>query len=235
MKILLVEDNEPLAKRIKRQLSDRDLVDIAETAKEALDKLQGITYDVIIVDLNLPDMSGKELCQHIRYKGILSPILIMTAIDDIDTKVSLFNIGVDDYITKPFHAREFKARLTALGRRYPLKEGGSKIICGDLVLDVASRTAIRSGVLIPLRRKEFDILEYMLRHQGRVLTRRMIIDHAWDSHKTSWGSTVDVHIKNIRDKIDRPFSYALIKTSYGLGYRVDASNDVNTKKGEDDV
>lgn len=232
MKIFLVEDNESLARRIKRQLRVDNLVDIVHTGTDALEMLAEFTYDIIIVDLKLPDIHGSVLCERIRSMQIDTPLLVMTGVDDVDVKVALLNIGADDYITKPFHAKELKARISALGRRYPSRTWDRNLTCGDLVLDPMARTVHRAGDSIKLRRKEFDILEYLLRNKGRVLTRQMIIDHAWESTKSGWGSTVDVHIKHLRDKIDRPFSYPLIKTAYGLGYRVDASGGINLEKGE---
>ena len=226
MKILLIEDNKPLAERMKRQLSSTYIVDVVHKGAAGIEKLRQIEYDAVIMDLGLPDIAGKDVCRSIRAANKTIPILVVTGVDHIDSKVTLLNLGADDYITKPFHARELKARIVALTRRCESRADGNTLSCGDLVLDRDARTAYRAGVAIPLRRKEFDILEYLMKNKGRVLTRRMIITHAWDSSKGGWGSTVDVHIKHLRDKIDRPFETQLIKTAYGVGYRVDASDGI---------
>lgn len=222
MKVLLVEDNARLVDRIKRWFGHLYLIDIASNGKEALSKLAEVNYGVIILDLGLPDMTGLEICERARNMNIDTPILILTGEDDMQSRVRLLESGADDYITKPFDTNELRARLSALARRQPMRANHSLIIYQDLEIDVNQRKAYRSGSHIPLRRKEFDILEYLVRNNGRVLTREMIINHAWDSSKLNWNSTVNVHIKHLRDKIDRPFPTQLIKTAYGLGYRVDA-------------
>jgi DNA-binding response OmpR family regulator len=224
MKILLVEDNAHLLERVKKQLDKLYVVDIARTGHEAVEKGTYAGYGVILLDLGLPDISGLTVCKRLRDKGVETPILILTGMDDMTTRVDLLNHGADDYVTKPFDNRELKARVAALSRRSPLRYKKSPVITyKDLVIDPNKREVYRQGVGIPLRRKEFDILEYLVNNNGRVLTREMIINHAWDSNKTSWNSTVDVHIKHLRDKIDRPFNSSLIKTAYGLGYRVDVA------------
>lgn len=230
MKILVVEDNERLAERIKQQLGRHYIVDAVHTGVEAIERLAEIEYGVIVLDLGLPDISGLRLCKMIREKEITAPILILTGEDDMDMRVELLDSGADDYLTKPFHYEELRARITALGRRRPIAQHSSLIVHHDLVIDTVSRQVYREGTHIPLRRKEFDILEYLVTHKGRVLTREMIINHAWDSGKVSWTTTVDVHIKHLRDKIDRPFKTPLIKTSYGLGYRVDIPERIKKRK-----
>ncbi len=223
MKLLLVEDNQNLLDRIKHQLDKFYVVDIAKTGEAAIDRATEIRYGVIILDLGLPDMSGLMVCKRIREKNINTPILVLTGIDDMTTRVNLLNHGADDYVTKPFDSNELRARIAALARRAPLRYTSTTIAYKDLVIDPETRQVYRQGIAIPLRRKEFDILEYLVNNSGRVLTREMIINHAWDSSKTSWNSTVDVHIKHLRDKIDRPFNSSLIKTAYGLGYKVDVA------------
>ena len=197
------------------------LVDWVTKGNDALAKLAEIEYTVIILDLGLPDMSGFEVCKQLRALGVHTPVLILTGEDDMPTRVKLLESGADDYMTKPFDANELRARLRALARRQSTKLHRSIIVYKDLKIDTDQRKVYRAGMHIPLRRKEFDILEYLVSNKGRVLTREMIINHAWDSSKISWNSTVDVHIKHLRDKIDRPFASPLIKTAYGLGYRVD--------------
>lgn len=221
MKILLVEDSSRLVDRMKQQLSRYYVIDTATNGKDGLAKIAEIEYNVIVLDLGLPDMSGLDICKQIRARGIDTPILILTGEDNTPTRVKLLDSGADDYVTKPFDTAELRARLSALARRQPNRANNALLIHEDLKIDVQQRKVYRDGIHIPLRRKEFDILEYLILNKGRILTREMIINHAWDSNKISWGSTVDVHIKHLRDKIDRPFKSPLIKTAYGLGYRVD--------------
>ncbi len=222
MKLLLVEDNERLAERLKYQLTKLYLVDVTTTGEGALTKAAETRYGVIVLDLGLPDMPGLTVCKRLREELKLdTPILILTGVDEVTSRVQLLDAGADDYLTKPFDSDELRARIAALARRQPLHIAKPALVYQDLVIDTERRTVVRAGTPIDLRRKEFDILEYLVSNRGRVLTREMIIDHAWDSSKTSWNSTVDVHIKHLRDKIDRPFHSSLIKTAYGLGYRVD--------------
>lgn len=221
MKLLLVEDNERLIERIKRQLGKQYVIDAVSNGAEALEKITTINYAVIMLDLGLPDTSGAEVCRQARAHGILTPILILTGADSIASRVELLNLGADDYVAKPFHIEELRARILALTRRQPLRKKKAAIRYQDLIINPEERTVIRAGTPIQLRRKEFDILEYLISNNGRVLTREMIINHAWDSQRTSWNSTVDVHIKHLRDKIDRPFKSSIIKTAYGLGYKVE--------------
>jgi len=151
-----------------------------------------------------------------------APILILTRLTSMSLRVKLLDMGADDYLTKPFDGEELRARVTALARRQHLTYISPVLTFCDLVIDIQQRKVYRSGIHVPLRRKEFDILAYLVNNRGRVLTREMILTHAWGAGKTCWSSTVDVHIKHLRDKIDRPFSFPLIKTAYGIGYQIDA-------------
>jgi DNA-binding response OmpR family regulator len=180
-----------------------------------------IQYGVILLDIGLPDISGIEVCKSLRKMKIDIPILILTGIDDMDTRVLVLECGADDYVTKPFNSDELKARIIALSRRRTRRPPESILEYKDLRMNLGQRTVHRNGQVIALRRKEFDILEYLISNQGRVLTRDMIMNHAWDADKISWNSTIDVHIKHLRDKIDKPFDESIIKTSYGLGYKID--------------
>lgn len=221
MKLLVVEDNERLVERIRRQLGAHYLIDAVSSGVEALEKTSAINYAVILLDLGLPDMNGLDVCKQLRKNNILTPILIVTGTNTVESRVDLLSAGADDYISKPFNADELRARIAALSRRQPITQNTTQIKYLDLVIDSEKRQVYRGGKPIDLRRKEFDILEYLVANKGRVLTREMIINHAWDSSHSSWHSTVDVHIKHLRDKIDKPFKKKLIKTAYGLGYKVD--------------
>lgn len=221
MKILIVEDNPRLSVRIKQQLQKWFLVELAESGDSALEKIAAYHFDLVLLDLVLPDMSGLEVCKEVRKTNSDLPILVLTGIATPESQVELLNAGADDYVAKPFNIEELKARIHALARRRLRSLSRPAISVGDLTLYPASREVIRAGLTIRLRRKEFDILEYLLTNVGRVLSREMIVNHAWPIASTTWSGSVDVHIKQLRDKVDRPFAYPLIKTSYGVGYMVE--------------
>lgn len=222
MKLLVVEDNTRLSERIFERLHKQHSVDIAETGHEVLMKTKSVNYEVIILDLGLPDMSGLEICKRLRALSIDTPILVLTGTNEMATRIELLNQGADDFMTKPFDANELRARISTLGRRRARRPPQKIIEYLDLSLDIDQRKVYRAGDLIELRRKEFDILEYLISNSGRVLTRDMIMNHVWDDNKTTWRSTIDVHIKHLRDKIDKPYNNPIIRTAYGLGYRVDS-------------
>lgn len=221
MKLLLVEDNQRLAERISYHLRKSYIVDIVESGEDALERVQQVEYGVILLDLGLPGMSGLEVCKNMRLLKVNNPILVLTGNTDITDRVDLLNAGADDYVTKPFNTEELRARIAAVGRRQNRSHIRSIIEYRDLTMDIDQHIVSRLGVEITLRRKEFDILEYLIINKGRIMTRNMIMDHVWSSHTNSWTSTVDVHIKHLRDKVDRPFDEAYIKTAYGLGYKID--------------
>ena len=221
MKLLLVEDNPRLAERISYHLRSLYTVDIVENGTDALEKAAYIQYGVILLDLGLPDMTGLDVCEKIREMNIQSPILVLTGNSDVEDRVKLLNAGADDYVTKPFNTDELRARIGAVGRRQVGRQLRALIEYRDLVMDIDMHKVSRSGKNIVLRRKEFDILEYLITNKGRIMTRTMIMDHVWSTHTNSWTTTIDVHIKHLRDKVDRPFETAYIKTAYGLGYKVD--------------
>lgn len=223
MKLLLVEDNQRLAERISYHLRKSYVVDVVENGEDALDKVKSIEYGVILLDLGLPDMSGLEVCKNMRLLKVNNPILVLTGNAEMTDRINLLNAGADDYVTKPFNTDELKARIAAVGRRQNRSHIRSIIEYRDLKIDIDQHKVSRSGVEINLRRKEFDILEYLITNRGRILTRDMIMNHVWSSQTNSWTSTVDVHIKHLRDKVDRPFEEAYIKTAYGLGYKIDES------------
>jgi DNA-binding response OmpR family regulator len=223
MKLLVVDDNKRLADRVKQQLVKTYLVDVAHTGEQALECVLHMDYAVITLDLGLPDISGEEVCRRLRGMGIHTPVLVLSGESSMDTRVRLLESGADDYIVKPFHVEELKARIAALARRPPLRKSKRLLTHRDLVIDSDERKVYRNGQAIDLRRKEYDILEYLVSNSGRTVTREMILSQAWDTDKVSLDGTVDVHIKHLRDKIDRPSQESLIKTVYGLGYKVDTS------------
>lgn len=221
MKLLLVEDNQRLAERISYYLRKSYIVDVVDSGEDALEKVKSIEYGVILLDLGLPGMSGLEVCKNMRRLKVNNPILVLTGNAEMTDRISLLDAGADDYVTKPFNTDELRARIAAVGRRQTRSHIRSMIEYRDLKMDVDRHKVSRLGVNIELRRKEFDILEYLIINKGRIMTRDMIMDHVWSSHTNSWTSTVDVHIKHLRDKIDKPFEDAYIKTAYGLGYRIE--------------
>ena len=235
MKVLVIEDNPRLADRIKNLLHKHWLVDVAFSGDEAISAATSQAIDVILLDLGLPDMNGLEVCKKLRELNVDCPILVLTGVDDKLSKVELLTAGADDYMTKPFDPGELKARITALSRRRMREPFQEKLYVADLVLDPGKRTVMRNGTPIDLRKKEFDILEYLLKNKGRVLSRQMIINHAWTSTSATWTGSVDVHIKQLRDKVDKPFPIHLIKTSYGVGYSIDIPNDLRNQRKEKEV
>jgi len=220
MKLLVIEDNRSLIESLRKHLGNSFSVDTANTGKEGTRRALSGGYDVVLLDLHLPDQNGYEICKAIRTAEVATPVLILTAVTDIPSKVTLLNAGADDYVTKPFSMAELKARLNALTRRAINLNTSTTLEVADLVIDPSRRRVERAGVAIPLRRKEFDILEYLVRNRGKAVSRAMIVDHVWNIDRETWHNTVDVHIKHLRDKIDRPFKRQLIKTAYGIGYMI---------------
>lgn len=228
MRVLVIEDSKRVADALREALKGAYVVDVQHTGKEALASLGLSEYDIILLDLGLPDMSGYEVCRQLRAKKITAPVIIVSGDDDTASKVEVLDSGADDYLTKPFSTDELKARMRAVMRRNGDAVEGTRFCVGDLELDPASRTVWRQSKEIELRRKEFDLLEYMMRNNGRTLTRPMIINHVWESGEELWTNAVDVHVKYLRDKVDRPFKEQLIKTVHGVGYKleVQATGDV---------
>jgi len=217
IKLLIIEDDVSLARSIQRYLEKDFGITIATNGAGGLEKVKKETYHLVMLDLNLPDMSGLVVCQELRQLEKEVPILILTGIDDSETQVKLLDAGADDYVTKPFEGRQLRARIDALLRRTGLTSK-SILRTHDLVIDSRRREAKRGEVVLSLRRKEYDILEYLTRNKGQAMTRAMIFDSVWG--KEGWPNSIDVHIKHLRDKVDRPFDVPLVETAHGIGYRV---------------
>lgn len=230
MRILIVEDSKRVARALRDSLRGQYIVDVEHTGNAALNNAHILGYDLILLDLGLPDMSGAMVCEELRARKVVAPIIIVTGDDTVGSKVSVLDCGADDYITKPFHAEELKARIRAVLRRNTQEINEARLSVGELELDPASRTVCRSGDEISLRRKEFDLLEYMMRNHGRTLTRQMILDHVWENSDGLWTNAVDVHIKYLRDKVDRPYERQLIKTVHGVGYKLDVQTEGDVAK-----
>ena len=218
-KVLVVEDERKISNFIKRGLIDSGYsVDVAFTGAEALEKVEDV-YNLIILDLMLPDMDGFDICSKIRKLKIQTPILMLTARNSTEDKIKGLDIGADDYLTKPFAIGELLSRIKALLRRSPSIIDGI-INVGDLTLNTKTYEVHRAGKQIELSQKEFSILEYLMVNEGVVLTRTMIEDHAWDYEFEGFSNVVDVYIRMLRKKIDDGYKEKIIKTVRGVGYKV---------------
>lgn len=221
MKILVIEDNPRLIERMTKQLQRWFIVETATTGHDAITKMATGNFELVLLDLGLPDMTGLEVCRRLRELSADLLILVVTGVDETPSKIELLSAGADDYLTKPFDANELRARINALSRRRARQPATALISVADLIIDPSTRTVSRAGMPIKLRRREFDVLEYIVINKGRALTREMIFSNAWPSDSRGWEGSIDVHIKSIRDKVDKPFSPPLIKTLYGVGYMVE--------------
>jgi len=222
MRILVVEDEHKIASSIKKGLEQESFaVDVAHDGLEGYDLAAGEEYDAIVLDLLLPEMDGITVCKKLREENIHTPILILTARGELNDKVDGLNAGADDYLVKPFAFEELLARLKALTRR-PKNSLGSTLSYQDLSLDTQSYEVRRNNKIIRLSRKEFSLLEYLLRHVEKVLTKEQIIAHVWDYNADILPNTVEVYIGYLRNKIDKPFKNKprLIHTIRGFGYKI---------------
>ncbi len=227
MKILVIEDEAKIADLLKRGIENAGYsVEIAETGAAALDLLHGTVYDLLVLDLMLPDLDGFELLKKIRNRRVTAPVLILSARDAVNDRVKGLEAGADDYLVKPFAFVELMARMRALIRRgVPTPE---RLQVGELVLDCIRRRVTRAGQVIELAPKEFSILEYMMRNQGRPLSRTMIVEHVWDLDYDGLTNIVDVYIRHLRGKIDDRFPKKMIQTVRGVGYLLESSEKLET-------
>jgi two-component system copper resistance phosphate regulon response regulator CusR len=220
MRILLVEDEAKVAGFVKRGLvAERYAVDVAPDGKQGLEFARSFQYDLIILDLTLPELDGNTVLKRVRAADTEVPVLILTARDAVQDKVSNFEAGADDYLTKPFAFAELQVRVKALLRRGPVNRA-STVRLKDLELDRLSQQVKRGGKRIELTTKEYSLLEYLMSNAGRVLSRNMIIEHVWDESFDGLTNVVDVYIRHLRKKVDDPFEAKLIHTVRGVGYAV---------------
>jgi DNA-binding response OmpR family regulator len=222
MRVLIVEDEQRIARSIKKGLElEHYAVDLAFTGSEGYALATGEEYDLIILDLMLPEMDGVAVCKKLRERKIHTPILMLTAKSQIDEKVEGLNAGADDYLTKPFSFEELLARIRALTRR-PKQLLNSTLVYKTLSLDTSTYEVKRSGTSISLSSKEFALLEYLIRNQKKILTKDQIISHVWDYDADILPNTVEVYIRNLRKKIDQPFTTEepFIHTVRGFGYKL---------------
>jgi DNA-binding response OmpR family regulator len=221
MRILIIEDEHKLAEILMRSLRGEGfIVDAAESADEGFHLAVSDHYDLLILDLQLPDGSGTEVLRRLRQQQHKVPVLILTARGDLESKLENFEAGADDYLTKPFALPELLVRVRALMRRGPaIKDTMLKL--ADLEIDRLSRQVRRAGRRVELSPKEYSLLEYLLLNSGRVLSRSMIIDRVWDHSFEGFTNIVDVYVRQLRRKIDEGFDPKLIRTVRGLGYSID--------------
>lgn len=220
MRILLVEDEVKLSAFIRRGLvAERYAVDIAKDGRNGLELAQTYQYDLIILDLMLPGMDGSEVLRRIRKENSSVPVLILSARDALQDKVSNMESGADDYLTKPFAFAELLVRVKALMRRGPVNRA-STIRISNLELDRLSQQVKRAGHRIELTSKEYSLLEYLMSNAGRVLSRNMIIEHVWDQSFDGITNIVDVYIRHLRNKVDTGHEPKLLKTVRGVGYTI---------------
>jgi heavy metal response regulator len=218
MRILIVEDEKKVAGFIKKGLEEETYaVDVAYDGEEGFHLAAMNQYDMIILDLMLPKMDGLEVLTRLRDKKVSTPILLLTAKDAVDDKVTGLNKGADDYLTKPFAFSELLARIRSLLRRGQV-ETQTELKVGTLTLDMVSHKVSRDGEEIELTGKEYSLLEYFMRNEGKVLTRTMIAEHVWDYNFDTFTNVIDVYVNHLRKKIDKKYPAKLLHTLRGVGY-----------------
>jgi two-component system OmpR family response regulator len=222
VRVLIVEDELRMAGLIRRGLTSEGLAaDVAGTGEDALWMAKAHPYDAIVLDVMLPGLSGFETCRRLRRDGVWAPVLMLTARDSVEDRVAGLDTGADDYLVKPFAFAELLARLRALARRGE-SERPSVLEVGDLRLDPATREAARGSTAIELSAKEFALLETFMRRPGEVLSRLHLLEHAWDFAYDNRSNVVDVYLRRLRLKIDKPFGRESLETVRGSGYRLRA-------------
>ena len=219
MHILVVEDEQRLGRLLRRSLeANRHVVDVVTEGTTGLAAALGGSYDLLILDLGLPDLDGLEVCRRLRAAGLGTPVLVLTARAEIEDRVRGLDAGADDYLAKPFALAELLARVRALARRPRQLQGGRELQVADLVLDVAGHRARRGERPIALSAKEFALLDYLMRHAGQVLTRQQIVEHVWRYDFEGLDTIVDTYIHYLREKIDAGTPQRLVHTVRGVGY-----------------
>ena len=223
MRVLIVEDEPKMAGLVRRGLLEEGhAADVAAKGEDALWMAEAHPYDAIVLDLMLPEMSGFETCRRLRAAGVWTPVLMLTARDAVDDRVAGLDVGADDYLTKPFSLAELFARLRALARRGTV-ERPTELVVGKLRLDPASRRVWRGPTEIHLSPKEFALLETFMRRPGQVLSRLQLLEHAWDFAYENRSNVIDVYVRYLREKVDRPFGESSIETVRGAGYRLNTA------------
>jgi DNA-binding response OmpR family regulator len=220
MRILIIEDEKSLADALKRAFEAQHYsVDVSHTGDNGLYLANVNDYDLIILDIMLPDIEGWEVCKQLRKDKINTPILMLTALDSVDDKIKGLDEGADDYMTKPFDLRELMARARSLIRRQA-EQKTTKLQVADLVMDTSERTVVRADKNIKLSAKEFAMLEYFMLNKNKVLTREMISEHVWDMNFDPQSNVIDSFVRFLRQKMDKGFDKQLIHTVRGVGYKL---------------
>jgi two-component system OmpR family response regulator len=231
MRVLVVEDEVKMASLIRRGLrGDGMSADVAIRGEDALWMAGATSYDAIVLDVMLPGIDGFEVCKRLRSDGVWAPVLMLTARDAVEDRVRGLDTGADDYLAKPFSFAELSARLRALSRRGPIEQP-TVLQVGELQLDPASKRVRRGEVDISLSAKEHSLLEAFMRRPGQVLDRFQLLEHAWDYEYENRSNVVDVYVRYLREKIDRPFGIESIETVRGAGYRLRADGGRRVENG----
>ena len=221
--MLLVEDEPKMARLLERGLRENGhVVEVSSTGEAAVDAVAAGEFDVVLLDVMLPDLDGFEVCRRLRRGGSWVPVLMLTARSAVSDRIRGLDVGADDYLTKPFALAELLARVRALARRGPV-ERPTVLSVGDLTLDPATREVCRGGEPVVVSAREFALLEAFMRRPGRVLTRDQLLDLVWDVAPDGHSNVVDVYVRYLREKIDRPFGHGSLQTVRGVGYRLDGS------------
>ena len=221
MRVLVVEDDTDMAADLKASLSaDSHEVDVANDGEAGEQMAMNGGYDVIVLDRMLPKKLGVSIVRDLRQNGVSTPVLILSALHDEDHRVEGLNAGANDYLGKPFSTRELLARVRALWHGRDLGPA-TRLSVGDLEMDLLARTVKREGKKLDLQPREFRLLEYLMRHAGQTVTRKMLLENVWDYHFDPQTNVIDVHISRLRSKIDRDFAQTLLHTVRGSGYRLE--------------
>lgn len=219
MKILYIEDDPTAREYIRKGLQEHgNVVDTAADGNKGLALAMEVSHDLIVLDIGLPGLDGFEVLARLRDSGCTSPVIVLSARSEVGDRVRGLNLGADDYLAKPFAFAELLARIEAISRRAGTETSGEVRLVADLELDLRRHTATRAGRAIDLTRKEFALLEYLMRNTGRVLSRTMITEKVWGYSFDSYSNVIDVHIAHLRKKIDRDFEQKLLHTVKGVGY-----------------
>ncbi|MDC1214797.1 response regulator transcription factor [Rhodospirillales bacterium] len=224
MRILIVEDDTDAATYIAKALGEAGhVVDMAANGEDALE-IASDSHEVLIVDRMMPKLDGIQLVEYLRGDGVVTPVLFLSALGKVDDRVEGLRAGGDDYLVKPFAMAELIARVEALGRRKGTPETQTKLVCGDLEMDLITRDVRRGESKIDLQPREFKLLEYLMRNASRVVTRTMLLENVWGYHFDPQTNVIDVHISRLRGKIDKGFDKPLLETVRGAGYRLNAAD-----------
>ena len=223
MRVLIIEDDATTASYVSRGLREEGhVVDLHTNGKDGLIAATSGSYDVIVLDRMLPEVDGLAVLKTLRGTGNMTPVLVLTALGEVDDRIEGLHAGADDYLSKPFAFGELSARIAALARRPQTLDVETVLCVGDLKMDLLNRSVTRGAVEIDLLPREFALLEFLLRRQGRVQTRTMLLEGVWDISFDPGTNVVETHISRLRAKVDRPFDRHLIETVRGAGYRIAA-------------